>query len=68
MQFTLRRETDLFGRLFELEFLRVGVDIINLKRLIGHSDLQVLRRYLKQTDQDTYFSHRRAGPVDNSWL
>jgi len=33
---------------------------------MGHSDLQVLQRYLKQTTKDVADAHRQAGPVDNS--
>jgi hypothetical protein len=33
--------------------------------LIGHADLQVLRRYLKQSNQDMLMAHQKAGPVDN---
>jgi len=32
--------------------LRSGVDIFVLQRLMGHADLQVLRRYLAQNDED----------------
>ncbi|MCE9646911.1 MAG: hypothetical protein K8S20_13000 [Chloroflexi bacterium] len=46
--------------------LRNGVDIFALQKLMGHSDLQVLRRYLAQTDQDIQAAHMRGSPVDNN--
>jgi hypothetical protein len=36
----------------------------HIEELIGHADLQVLRRYLAQTNQDAEQAHRNAGPVD----
>lgn len=33
---------------------------------MGHADLQVLNRYLKQTNRDVSEAHRQSGPVDNS--
>jgi hypothetical protein len=33
----------------------------------GHSDLQVMRRYLAQNDQDNQLAHMRGGPVDNNF-
>jgi integrase len=41
-----------FRRAFALNMLRSGVDIFVLQRLMGHADLQVLRRYLAQNDED----------------
>lgn len=55
-----------FRRAFALIMLRNGVDIFALQKLMGHSDLQVLRRYLAQTDQDIQNAHLRGSPVDNS--
>jgi site-specific recombinase XerD len=54
-----------FRRAFAIMSLRNGADIYSLQRLMGHSDLTVLRRYLKQTDEDLRDAHRRTGPVDN---
>jgi hypothetical protein len=45
---------------------RNGVDILTLSKLMGHSDLQVLRRYLAQTDEDVHTAHMRGSPVDNN--
>jgi integrase/recombinase XerD len=55
-----------FRRAFALIMLRNGVDVFALQKLMGHSDLQVLRRYLAQTDQDIQTAHMRGSPVDNS--
>lgn len=55
-----------FRRAFALVMLRNGVDIFALQKLMGHSDLQVLRRYLAQTDQDVQTAHMRGSPVDNN--
>lgn len=55
-----------FRRAFALNMLRAGVDIFSLQKLMGHADLQVLRRYLAQTTDDTIAAHRRGCPVDNA--
>jgi len=55
-----------FRRGFAITSLRNGVDVFSLQRLMGHSDLSILRRYLTQTDADLEQAHRKAGPVDNA--
>jgi integrase/recombinase XerC/integrase/recombinase XerD len=55
-----------FRRAFALNMLRAGVDIFSLQKLMGHADLQVLRRYLAQTTEDIAQAHRLGSPVDNS--
>lgn len=55
-----------FRRAFALIMLRNGVDIFALQKLMGHSDLQILRRYLAQTNQDIHNAHMRGSPVDGS--
>ena len=58
-----------FRRAFAINMLRAGVDIFALQWLMGHADLQVLRRYLAQNDQDNQLAHMQGGPVDNNlWL
>lgn len=42
-----------------------GADLYSLKRVTGHSDQTVLRRYLRETEADLRAAHRRAGPVLN---
>jgi hypothetical protein len=48
--------------------LRNGVDVFSLQKLMGHSDLQGLRRYLAQTDLDVHSAHMRGSPVDSNLL
>ena len=54
-----------FRRAFALGALRAGVDLVSLQRLLGHSDLSVISRYLRQTQDDLQRAHEKAGPVDN---
>lgn len=53
-----------FRRFFALQSLRNGMNIYALQAIMGHSDLQVLRRYIKQTDSDLRQAHALCGPVD----
>ena len=55
-----------FRRGFALLSLRAGMDIYSLQKLMGHSDLSVLRRYLAQTEDDLQRAHEAAGPVDSA--
>jgi integrase/recombinase XerD len=57
-----------FRRAFAINMLRAGVNIYSLQELMGNADLQVLRRYLKQTTEDTAQAHRKGSPVDNHKL
>lgn len=56
-----------FRRAFALNMLRNGCDIFTLQRLMGHADISILRRYLKQTDEDGRRAHELGGPVDNEF-
>lgn len=55
-----------FRRAAALLMLRNGIDLVSLQRLLGHSDLSVIQRYLKQTQDDLAEAHQRASPVN--WL
>ena len=57
-----------FRRAFAVTMLRNGCDLATLARLMGHSSLQVLMRYLALLDQDTAEAHRQHSPVDNADL
>lgn len=53
-----------FRRAFAINMLRAGVDVFSLQRLMGHADLQVLRRYLAQSDVDLRAAHDLGSPVE----
>ena len=57
-----------FRRAFALNMLRSGVDIYSLQKLMGHADLQVLRRCQAQTTEDIAKAHRLYRPVDRGKL
>ena len=42
------------------------MDIFTLQKLMGHADLQVLRRYLAQNNEDLIREHAKASPVDRN--
>jgi len=54
-----------FRRGFAVSALRAGCDLITLQRMLGHSSLAVVSRYLKQVEDDLREAHQRVGPVDN---
>jgi integrase/recombinase XerD len=54
-----------FRRQFALSCLRSGMNVYSLQALMGHADLQVLKRYLKLTNPDLMKAHQCASPVDN---
>ncbi|AIE85826.1 tyrosine-type recombinase/integrase [Fimbriimonas ginsengisoli] len=47
-----------------LQMLRNGADIYSIQRLMGHSDLETLRKYLAQSEADVATAHARFGVVD----
>jgi integrase/recombinase XerD len=53
-----------FRRAFALERLRAGVDLITLSKLMGHTSIQVLNRYVKQAGEDLEQAARQTSPVD----
>ncbi len=54
-----------FRRAFALNMLRNGADIFALQKALGHSDLQIMRRYLAQNNTDLQAAQVRGSPVDN---
>lgn len=54
-----------FRRAFAINYLRNGGDVITLQRLLGHSNLSIINRYLALVSEDLRVSHSKFGVVDN---
>jgi len=46
-----------------LALLRGGANVLEVQRILGHSDLSVLRRYVLETREDLQRAHAAASPV-----
>jgi site-specific recombinase XerD len=53
-----------FRRAFALNTRCNGVDVFSLQRLLGHSDLQIMRRYLAQNNTYMQVAHQKGSPVE----
>lgn len=53
-----------FRRAFCLALLRQGVDLVSISRLMGHQDINLIRRYANQNTEDLKIAHNRASPAE----
>jgi site-specific recombinase XerD len=55
-----------FRRASALQRWRAGTDILTISRLLGHSSLQVISRYIKQSGEDLSRAALMSSPVDRN--
>jgi len=55
----------ILRRTFATLSLKSGMDVFHLQKLLGHSTLEMTRRYVDMIDSDLLKAHKEHGPVDN---
>lgn len=52
-------------RTFATMSLRAGMNLLHLQGLLGHTTIEMTRRYVQMVDDDLLVAHREHGPIDN---
>lgn len=53
-----------FRRTFALTLWRKGIDVLTISRLLGHTSIEVTKRYLNIGNEDLQKAHNLASPAD----
>jgi site-specific recombinase XerD len=60
----IKLNAHILRRTFATLSLRAGINPLHLQALMGHSSLEMTRRYIKLVDDDLLKAHKQHGPVD----
>ncbi|MFK9743641.1 tyrosine-type recombinase/integrase, partial [Escherichia coli] len=52
-----------FRRTCAIRMIRAGADLFSVQQLLGHADLEVMRRYAAINKDDVMRAHERFGPI-----
>jgi len=52
-------------RTFATLSLRAGMNLIQLQAMLGHSSLEMTRKYIQMIDEDLIEAHKAHGPIDS---
>ncbi len=52
-------------RTFATLSLRAGMNVLHLQSLLGHSSLEMTRRYVEMVREDLSEAHKEHGPIDH---
>lgn len=54
----------VFRHTFSVSFLKSGGDVFTLQRILGHTTLEMTRRYIQLTSSDLIKKHKEVSPLD----
>lgn len=54
----------VFRHTFAVNFIKFGGDAFTLQRILGHSTLEMTRRYIQLTSNDLVRKHKEVSPLD----
>jgi site-specific recombinase XerD len=58
----------ILRRTFATLSLKAGMNPLHLQGLLGHSSLEMTRRYIQMVDEDLLVAHKEYGPIDRYLL